>query len=88
LYDPSNTYKTVRDFDHLLVLINHVLSTAPRWTDAGHSVGIVGVPVNAILDWPMATKAGFTAFQDPKVNQLVSRLFSDERCLTISLKKC
>jgi phosphatidylserine decarboxylase len=27
--------------------------------------------VNAILDWPMATKAGFTAFQDPKVNQLV-----------------
>jgi len=28
--------------------------------------------VNAILDWPMATRAGFTAFQDPKVNQLVS----------------
>ena len=52
--------------------MNHVLSTAPRWTDAGHSVGLVGVPVNAIMDWPMATRAGFAAFQDPKVNQLVS----------------
>lgn len=53
-----------------------MLSTAPRWTDAGHSVGIVGVPVCAILDWPMATKAGFTAFQDPKVNKLVRHLLS------------
>lgn len=54
-----------------------MLSTAPKWTDAGHSVGMVGVPVNAIMDWPMATRAGFAAFQDPKVNQVVSKAFSE-----------
>ena len=33
---------------------------------------MVGVPINALLDWPMGTKAGFTVFQDPKVNAMVS----------------
>ena len=70
--DPSGENATVRDFPHLLQLINHVLTTAPHWTDAGHSAGLVGVPVNALLDWPMGTRAGFTVFQDPKVNAQVS----------------
>lgn len=30
------------------------------------------MPVNALLDWPMGTTAGFTVFQDPKVNAQVS----------------
>jgi phosphatidylserine decarboxylase len=63
---------TVRDFDHLLTLLNHVLTTAPGWTDAGNDVGMVGVPVNALLDWPMGTEAGFVVFQDPEVNAMVS----------------
>lgn len=77
----------MRDFDHLTQLLSHVLSTAPRWTHAGHSAGLVGVPVNALLDWPMATRAGFAVFQDPKVNQLVGSFFSGysaRRKLTLS----
>jgi hypothetical protein len=27
--------------------------------------------VNALLDWPMATTAGFAVFQDPEVNKMV-----------------
>lgn len=25
-------------------------------------------PINAVLDWPMGTRAGFVVFQDPQVN--------------------
>jgi phosphatidylserine decarboxylase len=74
LKDPTGQTTTVRDFDHLLALLNHVITTAPAWTDAGHSVGLVGVPINALLDWPMGTSAGFTVFQDPTVNAQLKKV--------------
>jgi phosphatidylserine decarboxylase len=37
-------------------------------------VGLVGVPINAILDWGMGTAAGFAVYQDPQVNQMLKRL--------------
>lgn len=74
LSDPSGDMKNIRDFDHVLALLNHIIQTAPSWTDAGHSVGVVGVPVNALFDWPMATPAGFTAFQDAKVNKMIKKV--------------
>ncbi|WWC92078.1 phosphatidylserine decarboxylase [Kwoniella dendrophila CBS 6074] len=73
LKDPTGESQ-VRDFEHLLKLMNHVISTAPHWTDAGHKVGMVGVPVNALLDWPMGTSAGFTVFQDPLVNDYIKKI--------------
>ena len=73
--EPTGEQSQVRDFDHLLALLNHVLTTAPGWSDAGHKAGLVGVPINALLDWPMGTKGGFTVFQDPTVNAHVSRPF-------------
>lgn len=57
----------------MLALLNHVLGTAPQWTDVGHKAGLVGVPINALLDWPMGTKGGFAVFQDPTVNAHVSQ---------------
>ncbi|ODN75677.1 phosphatidylserine decarboxylase [Cryptococcus wingfieldii CBS 7118] len=75
LKDPSGENQ-VRDFDHLLQLLNHVISTAPRWTEAAHKVGIVGVPVNALLDWPMGTSAGFCVFQDPEVNEHLKKILN------------
>lgn len=73
LTDPTGQSQ-VRDFPHLVQLINHVLTTAPCWTDAAHGAGLVGVPVNAILDWPMATPAGFAVFQDPEVNRELKKI--------------
>ena len=35
LHDISGQYPTVRDFNHFILLLNHVLATAPAWTDAG-----------------------------------------------------
>jgi hypothetical protein len=37
----------------MLELFNHILHTAPEWSDHEYSVGMVGTPFNAILDWPM-----------------------------------
>lgn len=74
LKDPSGQMSNIRDFNHVLQLLNHIIQTAPSWTDAGHSVGVVGVPINALLEWPMATPAGFTAFQDPKVNKMIKKV--------------
>lgn len=58
----------------MLAVLNHVITTAPAWTDAGHSVGLVGVPINAILDWGMGTPAGFAVYQDPQVNGLLKKV--------------
>ncbi|ORY23712.1 Phophatidylserine decarboxylase-domain-containing protein [Naematelia encephala] len=76
LTDPTGQTATVRDFDHLVKLLNHVITTAPRWTDAGNKAGLVGVPVNALLDWPMGTRAGFAVFQDPKVNSWLKKILN------------
>ncbi|KAL7420097.1 hypothetical protein Q5752_005062 [Cryptotrichosporon argae] len=74
LTDASGENAQVRDFEHLLKLLNHVLTTAPAWTDNGHKKGLVGVPVNALLDWPMATTAGYAVFLDPEVNAWLKKI--------------
>lgn len=75
LHDPSGEMPRIRDVHHLFQLLNHVLTTAPHWTDAAHGAGLVGVPINALLDWPMGTEAGFAVFQDPEVNKGVRLRF-------------
>jgi phosphatidylserine decarboxylase len=52
--DPTG-HKQIRDYYHMLQILNHILTTAPAWTDAAENVGMVGVPMNAIYDWPMGT---------------------------------
>lgn len=54
----------VRDYKLMLDLINEVLTTAPEYNETG----LVGFPINAILNWSMATWGGFAAFLDPRVN--------------------
>ena len=48
-------HKQVRDYHHMLELFNHILTTAPEWSDHEYSIGMVGTPFNAILDWPMVS---------------------------------
>lgn len=52
--DPTGTPQ-LRDYEHMLQVLNHIFSTAPEWTDAAESVGMVGVPLCAIFDYPMGT---------------------------------
>lgn len=68
--DPSG-HKQVRDYEHMLMLFNHILTSAPEWSDSSYGVGLVGTPFNAILDWPMGTPSGFAFFLDPEVNKMI-----------------
>ena len=62
----------VRDYEHMLALINNILTTAPAFDQTG----LVGFPINAILDWPMGTSGGFTAFLNDKVNAQLKQLLN------------
>ena len=54
----------VRHYQHMLQLINTIMTQAPEYNETG----LVGLPINAILDWSMGTPSGFAAFLNEKVN--------------------
>ncbi|KAI7337699.1 hypothetical protein KC315_g2134 [Hortaea werneckii] len=74
--DPTG-HKQIRDYHHMLEVLNHTFTTAPHWTDAAANVGMVGVPLCAILDYPMGTPAGYAAFLDPDVNRHLKKILNE-----------
>lgn len=71
--DPTGG-RQIRDYPHMLQLLNHLMTTAPHWTDEAEHVGMVGLPINAVLDWPMGTPSGYAAFLDPTVNAMLKKV--------------
>jgi len=63
----------VRDYKHMLNLINAIMTTAPAFD----KTGLVGFPINAILNWPMGTPGGFAAFLNDKVNAQFKKLLDE-----------
>ncbi len=63
----------VRDYGHMLSLINAVMTMAPEF----NKTGLVGFPINAILDWPMGTSSGFAAFLNDKVNVQLKKVLDE-----------
>ena len=63
----------VRTVDHMLKLFNHILTHAPEYDDTG----LVGCPINAILDWAMGTHAGFAAFLNDRVNRQFKKMLNE-----------
>jgi phosphatidylserine decarboxylase len=64
-YNESPTGKPqVRDYHVMLQLFNAIMTRAPSF----NKTGLVGFPINAILDWSMGTEGGFAAFLNDKVN--------------------
>ena len=61
----------VEDVPELLALINEVLTMAPEFGDQN-----VTLPLNAILDWTMGTAAGFAAYRDPRVNEMIRKVLA------------
>lgn len=62
----------IRDYHQLLKILDHVLTTAPEFNTAG----MVGCPINAVLDFPMITSAGQAAFLSPKLNRALSKVLA------------
>lgn len=65
--------RQVRSFGHMIELINAVMTKAPEFNESG----LVGCPINAILDWSMGTSAGFAAFLNPKVNAQLKKVLNE-----------
>ena len=73
--DPTGT-KQIQDFYQMLEVLNHTFLGAPEWTSAAN-VGMVGVPLAAILDYPMGTASGYAAFLDPEVNAHLKKILNE-----------
>ena len=58
------TKRHLHGIDQLLLLIDEVIGRAPEYNETG----MVGVPLHAVLDWCMATPAGFAAFRHDAIN--------------------
>lgn len=62
----------IRDVEHLLALMNGVLDLAPEYGEEN-----VTLPMGAVLDWAMATPAGFEAFRHPRVNAALKAILRE-----------
>ena len=54
---------TICSWQKMIFTINGVMDKAPEYKNSY----LVGLPISAILVWPMATPAGFAAFRNEKV---------------------
>jgi phosphatidylserine decarboxylase len=69
---PGSGDVKLKDYHQMLVVINHVLTTAPTYS----TTAMVGVPINAVLALPMSTRAGLAAFTTPKVNDMLRKVLA------------
>ncbi len=74
--DPTG-HKQIRDYNHMLAVLNHTFNHAPEWTEAAESVGMVGVPLCGIFDYAMGTSSGHAAFLDPGVNRMLKKVLNE-----------
>lgn len=66
----------IRDYPHMLQVLNYLITTAPSWNDFSLRVGLVGLPINAVLDWSMGTPSGYAAFLDPDINAMLKKVLN------------
>ncbi|KAL1303403.1 hypothetical protein AAFC00_006795 [Neodothiora populina] len=64
----------IRDYQHFLKVLNHIMTIAPHWHTKSEKVGMVGLPILALLDWPMGTPSGFALFLDPEMNKMWKKI--------------
>ena len=63
----------IRGYRHMLRLLNGIMTRAPEF----NKTGVVGVPINAILDWSMATTSGYAAFLNARVNLQLKKILNE-----------
>ena len=77
-YDTSR----LKNIDHMLCLLNVVLTKAPEYNETL----LVGTPFSAVLIWTMGTPAGFCAYRNEKINNMLKKLLK-EWCKFLNSKK-
>jgi phosphatidylserine decarboxylase len=54
----------------LLAFLNKIIAEGPSY-----EAGLIGFPINAVMDRPMGTPSGFAAFSDRRVNAQLKKMF-------------
>lgn len=67
------------NFEDFLALLNAIMVTAPEAYQTGSApnqqpAGMIGFPINALLDWPMGTSFGYDVFSNALVNQQFKKI--------------
>lgn len=70
-HDPTGNPQ-IRNYRQMLRVLNRILTIAPEF----NKTGLVGFPINAVIDWPMGTPAGTTVFLDEKVNRQLKKILN------------
>ena len=74
----------VRNYHQMLRLINAILTKAPEYS----SSDLVGLPINAILNWSKATIGGFAAFINARVNYHFKKILHEWAVFLQSKDSC
>lgn len=77
---PLNWQPEPLTFEDFLSLLNALMLTAPEayQTGAGadEPAGLIGFPINALLDWPMGTSFGYDVFSNVLVHQQFKKILN------------
>ena len=90
MYDqiPQGYNEPIKNFENMLMLINQILNEAPCFSVYENKVGLVGFPINAILDWAMGTQGGYLTFLHPVVNQKLEVILNEWKQFLSSEDSC
>jgi phosphatidylserine decarboxylase len=78
---PLNWEPEPLNFEDFLGLLNALMFTAPEAYQMGTGTdqdpaGLIGFPINALLDWPMGTSFGYDVFSNALVNQQFKKILN------------
>ncbi|KAL2813364.1 Phophatidylserine decarboxylase-domain-containing protein [Aspergillus granulosus] len=74
--DPTGSSE-IRDYSHMLCVLDYLLITAPPWNDFLLRVSLIGLPINAVFDWSMGTPSGYAAYLDPDINAVLKKILNN-----------
>lgn len=61
----------IKSFDEFVAVLGLVIQSGPEFyykTEPETAMGLIGFPINALLDWPMGTVSGYEFFLQQEVN--------------------
>jgi len=80
-FTPLDWEPEPQTFEDFLTLLNTIMFTAPEAYQTGappnqQAAGLIGFPINALLDWPMGTTYGYDVFSNALVNQQFKKILT------------
>ncbi|KAL1852528.1 hypothetical protein Daus18300_012126 [Diaporthe australafricana] len=69
--DPAGHFP-IQSFRQFIAVLGVVIQSGPDFFDkknSGAAMGLIRLPINALLDWPMGTVSGYEFFLQPTVNE-------------------